>query len=136
MAVLLVLWQGEEIRAQVPTSEEQQYLFSVLPLIEKGQLAQAEEQLRAGIKLYPRSAILHNAQGIVYQRQNELDKAIGAFQEALALLPTFTAAQLHLAELYRQRGERKEAARWFATAGESTTHFEALGHGGSWTCAV
>jgi protein O-GlcNAc transferase len=130
VAVLLVLWQGEEIRAQVPTSEEQQYLFSVLPLIEKGQLAQAEEQLRAGIKLYPRSAILHNAQGIVYQRQNKLDKAIGAFQEALALLPTFTAAQLHLAELYRQRGERKEAARWFATAGESTTHFEALATAG------
>jgi protein O-GlcNAc transferase len=130
MAVLLLLSQGEEVRAQVPTSEEQQYLFSVLPLIEKGQLAQAEERLGVGIKLYPRSAILHNAQGIVYQRQNKLDKAIGAFQEALALLPTFTAAQLHLAELYRQRGERKEAARWFATASESTTQFEALATAG------
>ena len=130
MAVLLVLWQGEEIRAQVPTSEEQQYLFSVLPLIEKGQLAQAEEQLRAGIKLYPRSAILHNAQGIVYQRQNKLDKAIGAFQEALALLPTFTAAQLHLAELSAS-GVEKRSYQVVCHCGSEPTQFEALGHSGT-----
>ncbi len=115
-------------KGQVPASptEDQKYLFSVLPLIEKDQLPQAEDQLVTGIQRYPGSAILHNALGIVYQKQGRIDAAIKAFQSALKGLPSFTAAQLHLATLYQRQGKKKEAAELFLAAGEGTSNFEAL----------
>ena len=92
----------ESATAQKPGPEEQQYLISVLPLIESGRLTEAEEKLGAGMQLYPRSAILQNALGIVYQKQNRTEAAAAAFRQALELLPSFTAAQLHLALIYQQ----------------------------------
>jgi len=113
-------------RAQAPSTEEQQYLFSVLPLIDRGELARAEEQLAVGIERYPRSAILYNALGIVFRKQNKLDRAADSFRTALEILPSFTAAQLQLASLDQQQGLKQDAARLFRAAGESTTSFEAL----------
>jgi len=112
--------------AQNLQPEDQKYLLSVLPLIERGELTQAQQQLARGMKLYPQSAILYNALGIVYRRQNNTDAAIAAFQEALKLMPAYTAAQLQLGSIYQQRSLKKEAAEMFRAAGESTTNFEAL----------
>jgi tetratricopeptide (TPR) repeat protein len=116
-----------DVKAQAPSpSEDQKYLFSVVPLIEKNQLSQAEDQLVTGIQRYPGSAILHNALGIVYQKQGKIDAAIKAFQSALKSQPSFTAAQLHLAALYQHQGKRRESAELFLAAGEGTANFEAL----------
>ena len=117
---------GWEAEAQAPSGEEQQYLFSVLPLIDKGQLAVAEEKLVEGRKLYPRSAIIQNALGIVYLKQNKMEAAVAAFRQALQILPTFTAAQLHLASIYQQQGNKKEAAELLAAVGKTTPDFDAL----------
>ena len=73
-------------RAQAPSADEQQYLFSVLPLIERGDLAKAEAQLIEGIDRYPRSAILYNALGVVYGKQSKIDKAASLFRRALEIL--------------------------------------------------
>ena len=112
--------------AQTPSAEEQQHLFSVLPLIDRGELSRAEEQLAAGIERYPRSAILYNALGIVFRKQNKLDRAADSFRKALEILPSFTAAQLQLAAIDQQQGLKQDAARLFRGVGESTTNFEAL----------
>jgi tetratricopeptide (TPR) repeat protein len=112
--------------AQAPSAEEQQYLFSVLPLIDRGELAQADQQLAAGIERYPQSAILYNALGIVSRKESKIDRAVECFQKALEILPRFTAAQLQLASIYQQQGKRGDAAGWFRAAGENTSNFDAL----------
>lgn len=116
--------------SQAPSPQEQQYLFSVLPLIEKGQVGEAEEKLLEGLKLYPRSAILSNALGIVYERQEKIAAAIAVYQDALKALPNFTAAQLHLALLYQRQDKKREAAELFNLAGFTTSDFEALSTAG------
>jgi tetratricopeptide (TPR) repeat protein len=115
-----------QVGAQTPAADEQQYLFSVLPLIERGDLAKAETQLVEGIERYPRSAILYNALGIVYGKQSKIDKAAASFRKALEILPSFTAAQLQLASIDQQQGNKQEAVQLFRAAGETTANFDAL----------
>lgn len=117
---------GLILAAQAPSQEEQQYLFSVLPLIDHGELAHAQQQLIAGIERFPRSAILFNALGVVYRREGKLEEAAEEFRKAIQILPQFTAALLQLASLDQQDGKKKEAAELFGAAGESTTNFDAL----------
>jgi tetratricopeptide (TPR) repeat protein len=124
--ILLTLSLAFQGGAQTPSAEEQRYLLSVLPFIERGELAKAEEQLLAGLSQYPRSAILFNALGIVYGKQSRHDKAAASFHRALEILPSFTAAQLQLAAIDQQQGNKEEAAQWFRAAGDSTTNFDAL----------
>ncbi len=114
------------IRAQDITPEEQKYLLSTLPLIDSGHLAKAEEKLIEGLKLYPNSAIIHNGLGIVYQKENKIGAAVDAFQTAIRLLPSFTAAQLHLALIYEEQDKRAEAIELYKAVGKSTSHLEAL----------
>jgi tetratricopeptide (TPR) repeat protein len=130
LAILFLAFSPESATAQKPTPEEQKYLLSVLPLIESGRLTEAEEKLVVGMQLYPRSAILQNALGIVYQKQNRTEAAAEAFRQSLELLPSFTAAQLHLALIYQQQDQNKDAADLFAAVGASTTNFEALATAG------
>ncbi len=111
--------------AQTPSRDEQQYLFSVLPLIDRDP-AKAEVQLTEGIERYPRSAILYNALGIVYGKQNKIDKAASSFRKVLEILPAFTAAQLQLASIDQQQGNKQEAVQLFRAAGETTLNFDAL----------
>jgi tetratricopeptide (TPR) repeat protein len=127
---LLILILGLKGRAQAPSVEEQQYLFSVLPLIETGELSNAEKRLLSGIEQYPRSAILYNALGIVYHKQTKIDKAAASFRKAIEILPSFTAAQLQLASIYQERGNRTEAAQLYRSAGDGTTNFDALAAAG------
>jgi tetratricopeptide (TPR) repeat protein len=127
LLILILAWKS---RAQAPTAEEQQYLFSVLPLIERGELSNAEQRLLSGVEQYPRSAILYNALGIVYRKQSQIDKAAVSLRKALEILPSFTAAQLQLASIDQQQGNRTEAAQLFRSAGDSTTNFDALAAAG------
>ncbi len=124
--ILITLAWAVNGGAQAPSAEEQQYLFSVLPLIDRGELARAEEQLAAGIGRYPRSAILYNAQGIVFRKENKLDRAADSFRKALEILPAFTAAQLQLASIDLQQGIKQDAVRLFRAAAAGTSNFEAL----------
>jgi tetratricopeptide (TPR) repeat protein len=126
----LILIVALQSRGQAPSAEEQQYLFSVLPLIERGDLANAEQRLLSAVEQFPRSAILYNALGITYVKQSQIDKAAASFRKALEILPSFTAAQLQLASIDRQRGNRTEAAQLFRSAADGTTNFEALATAG------
>ena len=112
--------------AQTASPQEQQYLFSVLPLIDRGDLATAELQLVRGLAQFSQSAILYNALGIVYRKENKMEPAASAFRKALEILPSFTAAQLQLASLEQQQGNKPDAAKLFRAAAGSTENFEAL----------
>jgi len=122
MVIIVALRAG----AQTAPQPEQQYLFSVLPLIDRGDFARAEEQLVRGIEQFPRSAILYNALGIVYRKESKIERAAEAFRKALDILPSFTAAQLQLASLEQQQGNKPEAAKLFRAAADTTENFEAL----------
>ncbi|MBZ5595088.1 MAG: tetratricopeptide repeat protein [Acidobacteriia bacterium] len=126
LKLLIVLIAALEARAQTSSQPEQQYLFSVLPLIDRGDFARAEVELVRGVEQFPRSAILHNALGIVYRKENKIDLAVAAFRKAIDILPSFTAAQLQLASLDQQQGNKAEAAKLYRGAAESTENFEAL----------
>jgi tetratricopeptide (TPR) repeat protein len=112
--------------AQTASPQEQQYLFSVLPLIDRGDLATAEQQLVRGLAQFSQSAILYNALGIVYRKENKMEPAASAFRRALEILPSFTAAQLQLASLEQQQGNKPDAVKLFRAAAGSTENFEAL----------
>jgi tetratricopeptide (TPR) repeat protein len=126
VGILSILVWALQGGGQAPEADEQQYLFSVLPLIQHGDLVKAEAQLIEGIEHYPRSAILYNALGIVYGKLSNIDKAASSFRRALEILPSFTAAQLQLASIDQQQGKKQEAAQLFRAAGETTTNFDAL----------
>lgn len=126
VGILFTLTLVWTLQAQTPSADEQQYLFSLLPLIERGDLVNAETQLMEGIERYPRSAILYNALGIVYAKQSKIDKAASSFRRALEILPSFTAAQLQLASVDQQQGNKPEAVQLFRSAGETTQNFDAL----------
>jgi len=113
--------------AQAPSNEEQQYLLAVVPLIQSGALPEAETRLADGLKKYPRSAILSNALGIVYEREKKPAAAMEAFEHALEWLPTFTAAQIHLGTLYAEAGRCDKALVLFSAAATATADADALG---------
>jgi tetratricopeptide (TPR) repeat protein len=124
--LLLILALCAAIGAQSPSKDEQQFLFSVLPMIEAGDLPAAEQRLLKGVSEFPRSAILNNALGIIYRKQNKVDQAVAAFRSAVQLMPGFTAAQLHLASIYEQQGNQAEARPLYRAAAEGTADFNAL----------
>lgn len=127
---LFILTVALRVLGQAPSAEEQQYLFSVLPFIEHGDLANAEQKLLSGTEQYPHSAILYNALGVTYLKQNKIDKAAASFRTAIGILSSFTAAELQLASIDLHEGNRAEAASLFRSAGEGTTNFEALATAG------
>lgn len=112
--------------SRTPSNDEQQYLLSVVPLIQSGALPEAETRLADGLKKYPRSAILSNALGIVYEREKKPAAAMVAFEHALDWLPTFTAAQIHLGTLYAEAGRCDKALGLFSTANAATADPGAL----------
>jgi tetratricopeptide (TPR) repeat protein len=112
--------------AQAPSEEEQQVLRSIVPLIQSHALTEAEARLTIGLERFPQSAILENALGIVYRQENKPQAAMDAFEKALRILPSFTAAQLHLGSLYIEVQKCSRAVPLLVAAGESTSDVGAL----------
>ena len=112
--------------AQRPSEAELQLLSSVLPLIQNQNWSAAETGLKNGLANFPRSAVLSNALGMVYEQENRKPDAILAFEQAVEWLPDFTAAQVHLASLYADSGSCSRAESLFLAAAENTTDAGAL----------
>jgi tetratricopeptide (TPR) repeat protein len=112
--------------SQVPPPEDQQTFLRILPLFERGEYGQAEQQLKAALEQYPDSAVLENALGVLYRKTNRTTEAAAAFEKALRSLPTFTAAQLQLAAIYEEQGRTNDAADLFVRAGEGATDANAI----------
>ncbi len=76
------------IWGQAPSDEEQRYLRSVLPLIQERNWSDAENKFKEGLSQFPRSALLANALGMVYEQQGKEDAAVRQFEQALEWLPS------------------------------------------------
>jgi tetratricopeptide (TPR) repeat protein len=111
--ILFALFSQAVLRADAPSQAELQYLFSVVPFIQAHQLSEAEGKLLEGLKQFPRSAVLSNALGMVYEQQKKTPDAIRAFEQATEWLPNFTAAQLHLGTLLAETGACDRAGPLF-----------------------
>lgn len=123
IAAPLILAQSP---ARGPSVQERQCLASALPLLQRRALQSAETALAACQQQYPQSAILANALGIVYEQEGRKTDAAGAFEKALVLLPSFTAAQIHLGTIYAGDGKCADAKRLFADAAANTADSGAL----------
>jgi tetratricopeptide (TPR) repeat protein len=65
--------------------------------------------LRAAVGIRPTSAEAHSLLGVALRLQGDLDGAIEAYQQALALSPKFTMGRLNLAEALVDRGDVERA---------------------------
>ncbi len=106
--------------------EEQACLASSLPLLQRHAFSDAESELTKCQTQYPQSAILNNALGIVYEQEGRKEEAARSFEKALVLLPSFTAAQIHLGTLYAGFGQCDAAKSLLTTAAASTSYAGAL----------
>ncbi|MDQ2777546.1 MAG: tetratricopeptide repeat protein [Acidobacteriota bacterium] len=120
---MLLAWTAPLYSGQ---TEERQCLASAFPLLQQHMLSDAEAKLSDCQRQYPQSAILNNALGIVYEQEGRKEDATKAFKKALALLPSFTAAQIHLGTLYANAGNCDPAKRLLNTAAVSTSDSGAL----------
>jgi tetratricopeptide (TPR) repeat protein len=93
------------VLAQGPSEAELRPLSSALTLIEANEWRVAEARLTDGLREFPRSAVLSNAMGVVYEQEDRPAEAIRAYEQAIEWLPGFTDAQLHLASLYAGTGQ-------------------------------
>ena len=123
LLLILLTWTPSLLMGQ---TEDQQCLASALPMLQQRKLADAEAKLSACQRHYPQSAILSNAIGIVYEQEGRKQEATKAFEKALELLPSFTAAQIHLGTLYAGAGNCDAANRLLSTAAASTSDSGAL----------
>ncbi|MGI9072461.1 MAG: tetratricopeptide repeat protein [Bryobacteraceae bacterium] len=123
--VILIL--GTQLTwGQAPSEEEQRYLQSVLPLIQERKWADAEDKFKEGLSQFPRSALLANALGMVYEQQGKVEAAARQFEQALEWLPNFTAARIHLAAIYTKQGNCAKASPLYSAAAEATANPGAL----------
>ena len=107
-------------------ADERQCLAAALPLLQQHNLGDAEAKLAECQRERPQSAILNNALGIVYEQEGRKQEATKAFERALELLPSFTAAQIHLGTLYAGAGNCAPAQRLLSAAASATSDSGAL----------
>jgi len=69
----------------------------------RGELAQAEEQMREAERLLPRAGFVQVALGNLQYLQDRLPEAEGTYRHAADLLPSSAAVQLNLSKLYTLR---------------------------------
>ncbi|MGI8959136.1 MAG: tetratricopeptide repeat protein [Bryobacteraceae bacterium] len=125
-ATVVLILGTQLIRGQAPSEEEQRYLRSVLPLIQERKWGDAESKFKEGLSQFPKSALLANALGMVYEQQGREDAAARQFEQALEWLPSFTAARIHLAAIYGKQGNCAKASQLYRAAAEATADAVAL----------
>lgn len=116
--------------AAASSQGELQVLSSVMPDIQAGAWPKAEQELLDGLKQFPRSAVLSNALGMVYEKEGRIDMAVHEYEQATQWLPSFTAAQLHLASLLARTGDCQRADYLYLEASQSTSDSGALSTAG------
>jgi tetratricopeptide (TPR) repeat protein len=118
------------LRAATSSQGELQALSSAMPDIQAGAWQKAEQELLQALKQFPQSAVLSNALGMVYEKEGRTDLAIRAYEDATRWLPSFTAAQLHLASVLARTGDCQRANPLYLEASRNTSDLGALSTAG------
>jgi tetratricopeptide (TPR) repeat protein len=129
-AVLISLCICLRLGAKAPSQAELEALSAVMPDIEAGAWPKAEHELLDALKQFPQSAVLSNALGMVYEKEGRTDLAMQSYEQATRWLPSFTAAQLHLASVLAGTGDCERANRIYVEASQETSDSGALATAG------
>ena len=78
-------------------------------LLEKNELATAEEVFRKALKTYSKDPQVHAGLGEVYFSKNQFTKAIGFFQKSIKLNPSESSYHIKLAKALGAEGQLKKA---------------------------
>ena len=111
-----------EARLSDATALQQDLFRKVAGLLNLGWSAKAGELLATGVTKVPQAYDSYlQARGYLSHRGNaeDLDRAIGLFQEALAQDPTYGAAQAGLGEAYWAKNSLNQDRQWVQQARES-----------------
>ena len=87
-----------------------------LKALAAGRLDEAEALLSRWIRLYPLDFRAYFLRGRLHQLRQEWDQAREAYEQALYLRPTLTAAYLELGNIWRHLGNRSRARRMYQQA--------------------
>ena len=82
----------------------------------EGRLDNAESTLTAALVQDPGNAEGHNNLGLVFQRKGQIEEAIGCFQRATAIRPTYGVALVNLGAAHAALDRHEEAAEFYRTA--------------------
>lgn len=110
---------AEAAAVQLPEPDERAYgsylayehVIRAGVLEERGELAAAEEELRAALESDPDDFLLRTRLAEVLIARGELDRAERQLKRALAREPTAELSWIALAELHRRRGDEEAAER-------------------------
>jgi tetratricopeptide (TPR) repeat protein len=100
----LVLFLGVSaagMAAQVSSSQAER-LRHIQMLVERGNLAEAEQRLTESLKEFPREAPFYDLRGVVEAQRGNYTEAERDFLRAMELDPLLTGAYLNLGHLYQQ----------------------------------
>ncbi len=81
-----------------------------------GELADAEEELREAVHIFPEHHVSHCNLGMVLHSQRKAIEAEREFKEAIRLKPDYADAHRELGFLYHKWGRREEARREYEEA--------------------
>jgi tetratricopeptide (TPR) repeat protein len=82
-------------------------------LIDRNELAQADEHLRQAVEFAPEMAAAQNARGVIALRRSDPETAESLISGAQAIKPDVRLAHFNLALIAESRGEAKEAERLY-----------------------
>jgi tetratricopeptide (TPR) repeat protein len=97
-----------EMDALVPKEARDTYAVAMLAL-KAGKIAEAANELKKAISLYPRYFRALNDLGVIYMKLNELDNASASFEQALKIAPRVYYPRLNLAVVRTRQAKYKEA---------------------------
>ena len=115
----MVMWEAAENHnafllledlAETDVDATARLIEKALELLRDSMYAEAADVLNEAIDMHPYYADLRNYLGQSYVGQSLMDLAIGQFQKALDINPSFVGARINLASAYEQRGRAIEAA--------------------------
>ncbi|NQT85441.1 tetratricopeptide repeat protein [bacterium] len=78
-----------------------------------GDLAGAEQTMLSAADIEPDSPKVAQNLALVYLKQKDLDRALGAFQRAVAIEDTYPLANYYIGLIHEMRGDAETAARYY-----------------------
>jgi len=108
--------QAQRLHKATNALQSQERLFTGRALIEKGQYAQAVQQLQEALRLDPTASHAFNTLGLALWKQNLLDQAISPLQQAIALSSGWTYPRNTLGLIYTEQRRYQEAIQTFQSS--------------------
>jgi len=94
----------------------QDQLQSLLNLRGQGQFHQALKQAKTLMQKFPKSPMLHNLNGVLYNDLGQLDKSVEAYEKVLAIKPNIAEVYNNLGKVFKEQGKLEKAIKAYKQA--------------------